>query len=83
MNEPRDVVRQMYHGTLVDGGPPAIVFAFAALAALLVGLVAPAAGLAILALGVLAAMIISFVELRPTAEIKPSGSRSKASGTGS
>jgi hypothetical protein len=64
--EPRtSTLERVYQGTIVEGGPPVLIFAFASLAAVIVGVASPGGGLAIMALGVLGAMLINFVDTRP------------------
>lgn len=58
-------LERVYQGTIVEGGPPVVIFAFASLAAIIVGIASPGGGLAIMALGVLGAMLINFVDTRP------------------
>lgn len=87
--EPRSSTwERVYQGTIVEGGPPVLIFAFASLAAVIVGIASPGGGLAIMALGVLGAMLINFVDTRPTrsgeaqsAEPEAAARRRKSSAT--
>lgn len=79
MEEPRSAWDRAYQGIIVEGGSAVVVFAFSAIAAVIVGIVAPAAGLAIVALGVLAAMILSFTDADSEEADTPSKRRAKSS----
>jgi hypothetical protein len=78
--EPRtSTLERVYQGTIVEGGPPVLIFAFASLAAVIVGVASPGGGLAIMALGVLGAMLINFVDTRPSrGESQPGGPEAPA-----
>jgi len=78
MEDTRSAWDRVYQSIIVEGGSAVVVFAFAGIAAIIVGIVAPTAGLAIMALGVLAAMIISFSETGVVDDAADSPSKRRA-----
>jgi uncharacterized membrane protein YuzA (DUF378 family) len=65
-NKRRGVFRDFYQRLVIDSGPPVIVFTLVNFAAVVVGVVSPAAGLAYLAVGLLAAVVVDFAHWRYT-----------------